>query len=307
MQPSSEIRGIIPVVPTPFDRDEELDLTSLRGLIDFAVQSGCPAACLPAYGSEFYKLSEAERPALIETAVRHAAGRIRIVAQSNHPSSKIAADIARRNECLGADVISIALPRQFSLGEEDQLRYAIRVVRAVTLPVLVQDFNPGGPSVGAAFSKRLKDAAPNFCYLKLEEPLMGLKVTQIREATADSVAVLEGWGGMHLLELVPAGIRGAIPGLAMCDLFQQLYLNLTCGEPAAAEHLFRHMLPQIVYSLQNMELFHHCEKRLLVARGLLRDAVVRDAGLSLDSSADAYINLLNRQVLDAASEFKASK
>jgi 4-hydroxy-tetrahydrodipicolinate synthase len=306
MQPSSEIRGIVPVVPTPFGRDEELDLEALRRLLDFAVESGCPAVCLPAFGSEFYKLSEAERAAVIDTAVSQAAGRLRIVAQSNHPSSKLAAEVARRNQDMGADVISVALPRQFALGEDDLLRYAVRVVRAVSVPVLIQDFNPGGPSVGATFAQRLKEAAPNFCYLKLEEPLMGPKVGQIREATADSVGIIEGWGGMHLLELLPAGIRGAMTGLAMCDLFQWLYGRLTAGKTEGAEDLFRHMLPQIVYSLQNIELFHHCEKRLLVARGLLREAVVRDAGLCLDRISDAYIDLLNRQVLAAAGHLTAS-
>ena len=306
MQLPSEIRGIVPVIPTPFDRDEELDLEALRKLVNFAADSGCPAACLPAFGSEFYKLSEAERSAVIETAVRQAAGRIRIVAQSNHPSSKLAAEIARRNEALGADVISVALPRQFALGEDDLLRYTVRVALAVSVPVLIQDFNPGGPSVGAVFAKRLKEAAPNFCYLKLEEPLMGAKVRQIREATADSVGVLEGWGGMHLLELLPVGICGVMPGLAMCDLFQWLFTKLTAGEVDGTESLFRQMLPQIVYSLQNMELYHHCEKRLLVARGLLQAAVVRDAALRLDASADAYIDLLNRQVRAAAGELTAS-
>jgi len=40
------------------------------------------------------------------------------------------------------------------------------------------------------------------------------------------------------------------------------------------------VLPQIVLSLQHMELFHHAEKRLLVARGILLEAVVRQLSLS---------------------------
>jgi 2-keto-3-deoxy-L-arabinonate dehydratase len=42
------IRGIVPVVPTPFTTEEELDLESLRGLVEFACQTAVPAICLPA-------------------------------------------------------------------------------------------------------------------------------------------------------------------------------------------------------------------------------------------------------------------
>jgi 2-keto-3-deoxy-L-arabinonate dehydratase len=299
---AGEIHGIVPVIPTPFDERDELDIESIHPLIDFAASTGVTAVCLPAYGSEFYKLSEAERMALIGAAIDAARGRVKIIAQSNHPSAKLAAEIARRNAGLGADAISFALPRMFSLAESDLLRYAEKVARSVTVPVLVQDFNPGGPSVGASFAQKLKQAAPNFRFLKLEEPLMGPKVQAIREATRDGVGVLEGWGGMYLLELLPAGICGVMPGLAMCDLFQLLVSRAAVGDAPGATALFTRMLPQIIYSLQNMELFHHCEKRLLVARGILAAARVRDATLSLDSGAVDYIEFLNREILAAAAE-----
>jgi len=254
---------------------------------------------LPAYGSEFYKLSENERTAVIETAVEQANGRAQVVAQSNHPSSRIAADVARRNQDLGANVISFALPRQFALAEIDQLRFAGTVTRAVNRPVLIQDFNPGGATVGAEFARRLTESTPNFAYLKLEEPMMGPKVRAIAEATRGHVGVLEGWGGMYLLELLPSGICGAMPGLALCDLFQELTRRALAGDDTGASELFRVVLPHIAYSLQNMELFHHCEKRLLARRGLIRDPVVREPALTLDATASDYIDRLIGDVLIA--------
>jgi 4-hydroxy-tetrahydrodipicolinate synthase len=127
--------------------------------------------------------------------------------------------------------------------------------------------------------------------------MMGPKVRAIREATNDAIGVLEGWGGMYLLELLPDGICGAMPGLAMCDLFVRLLQLAQSGKQQDAMSIFCSMLPQIVYSLQNMELFHHAEKRLLQARGLLQSTVVREPRLTLDVAADAYIQLLNVRVL----------
>lgn len=301
---SGDIHGIVPVIPTPFDDREEVDFEALGRLVDFAAGAGVTAACLPAYGSEFYKLSEQERSDVVRAAVKAAGGRIRIVAQSNHPSSRLAAEIAQRNEGAGAGAISFALPRMFALSEDDLLRYSERVACAVQVPVLIQDFNPGGATVGASFARRLKETAPNFRFLKLEEPCMGPKVRAIREATGGTVGVLEGWGGMYLLELLPSGICGAMPGLAMVDLFQALITAARNGNVAMACAQFERILPFIVFSLQNMELFHHAEKQLLVRRGVLRSARVREAALTIDETTRAYLDLLITRVADAVTASK---
>jgi 2-keto-3-deoxy-L-arabinonate dehydratase len=53
------LRGGVPIVPTPFTDREEVDHEALEGLV--AVSAGVKGVCLPAYGSEFYKLTEQER------------------------------------------------------------------------------------------------------------------------------------------------------------------------------------------------------------------------------------------------------
>jgi 4-hydroxy-tetrahydrodipicolinate synthase len=55
------VTGVVPVIPMPFLADEQIDQAALCRLIDFAVSCGVGAICLPAYGSEFYKLSDIER------------------------------------------------------------------------------------------------------------------------------------------------------------------------------------------------------------------------------------------------------
>jgi hypothetical protein len=48
---------------------------------------------------------------------------------------------------------------------------------------------------------------PNFKYLKLEEPLMIDKLVSIVDTVGDRVGVLEGWGGLYMLELIPKIVR----------------------------------------------------------------------------------------------------
>jgi hypothetical protein len=52
-------------------------------------------------------------------------------------------------------LIAMAIPRQFHLGDDDLLRYLTPILNAVDVPCLVQDFNPGGTTVGMSFITRL--------------------------------------------------------------------------------------------------------------------------------------------------------
>jgi len=292
-----EIQGIIPIVPTPFNKEEEIAWDDLRALIDFAAFAGACAACLPAYASEFYKLSDEERYQIVSEAVGHSAGRIPIIGQVNHASALRAIDMARKMQQCGASALCIAVPRLFPLTEHDLLRYFARVLDAISTVVIIQDFNPGGVCLSTQWIDRLHRQYPHFRYVKLEEPLMSGKVRSIREATNGGVGVITGWGGMYTIELIPAGICGVMPGLALTDVLALVFRHAVTGERHEAFRLFQRVLPQIVFSLQNIELFHHAEKLLLQARGILRETNVRDAGLELNESDKAHIEFLNTGIL----------
>lgn len=297
MSTAEHIRGVVSVLATPFDADEEIVHEDIAGQVDAAVAFGISAVCLPAYASEFYKLSEVERTDVVQTAARAAAGRIPVVGQSNHPSAKRAVEIARQNVEAGADVISFAIPRIFATPEADLLSYARTICESVEVPVLIQDFNPGGPTAGPAFCSALSKACPNFLYIKLEEPMMGPKLKAIREATEDRVGVLEGWGGMYMPELFGYGLAGAMPGLGHADVLKRVWDLGVGGDIDAALGVFDRVLAQIMYSLENMEFYLTMEKRLLAARGIIRNTGVRGLTLTPDPEALAYADLLNERVL----------
>ena len=292
-----ELKGIVPVLPTPFGPDDAIDLESLRRVVAFCAEKGLGAACIPAYASEFYKLTMAERHQLVETAVRAAGGKVQIIAQANHFSARLAGEIARRNEALGADIVSVAIPRMFDISEADVFRFLESVLESTSLPVLVQDFNPGGPTISAALARRVNEEYPHFRYLKLEQPLMAPRVVEILDETRGAVQVLEGWGGLYLLEGIRAGICGAMPALGVADVLQQTFDLASAGDMDAASDRFEPILPYLVFSLQNMELLLRMEKSLLVRRGLLASDRVRDATLTPDPKTEAYAAFLIDRVM----------
>jgi 4-hydroxy-tetrahydrodipicolinate synthase len=293
-----ELFGVVPIIPTPFENNEDIDEAALRRLIDFAVASKVEAVCLPAYASEFYKLSDEEKLYVVKIAVEQAAGRIQIIAQSNHPSLKVAIKLAQANVEAGADVVSLAEQSIFNLTDNSLKEYLSGFLSSIPgTPVLIQDFNPGGSSISVEFIKELMDEHSNFKYLKLEEPLGAQKFENIIKATEGKIGLFEGWGGLYMLELIPVGIRGVMPGLAMSDILQKVFRLRRNGEHAKAFDLFEKVMPQIFFSLQNMELFHYAEKELLVARGVLTNSISRKAAYNPDPSTVRYIKELNERIL----------
>jgi 4-hydroxy-tetrahydrodipicolinate synthase len=289
---AADVSGVVAVLVTPFDEDEKIVLDDVKRQVEAAVSFGIGGVCLPAYAGEFYKLTDDERVSVVSAAAEAAAGRIPVFAARN------AAALARRLVEQGADGISFALPRLFSVTEADLVDYASRICDAAGRPVLVQDFNPGGATVGASFCAALRSACPNFRYIKLEEPLLGPKLREIGEATGGAVRVLEGWGGMYLPELMTSGIAGVMPGLGHADVLNRIWALGKAGDMDGAMDVFDGVLAQIAFSLQNMELYLYVEKQLLLARGIVRNTGVRALTRAPDAETAAHAARLNDRVLD---------
>lgn len=296
--PQFNIDGVVPIIPTPFLRDGSIDWSSLKNLLNFAAGVGVSAVCLPAYASEFYKMTDSERMEVVVRALDFLNGDLPVIGQVNHLSTAYVSEMARNLELAGVSAISVAVPRLFNLPERDLLRYFDRILEAISIPLLIQDFNPGGSTVSLDFLKQLHRKHQHFRFLKLEEPMMAERIRAIVDETNGEIGVLEGWGGIYMIELIQAGIVGVMPGLAVADVLQLVWNRAHQGDLDGAYSAFLGVLPQINYSLQNMEFFHHAEKSLLTARGILPEVIVREATFSIGCHDQEHIDFLNRKVLE---------
>lgn len=299
---SLPIRGVVPILPTPFRSNDEVDFEALTALVDFSVAAGAAAVGTPAFGSEFYKLDESERLRILESVIAHADGRIPVIAQCNQHSPRHAARLARQAEQMGAAAVNVALPRAFPVSSGHLLAYARTVCESVSVPVVVQDWYPGGEPVGLPFVLELRKHCANFRYLKREEQGIGPLIRAIRLELGEEVGVFLGWGGMYVPELQPAGACGVMPGLALADIFVRIWKLASGNDWSRAYSLFAQISPYLQFSLQTFEQFHHSEKLLLNARGVLRSPAVRPVTIELDRDARCYLDKLIlelRPVLEA--------
>jgi dihydrodipicolinate synthase/N-acetylneuraminate lyase len=292
--------GPFPVLPAVFDSSGGLVLPAMARQIDFCELCGVEWVCVPAFGSEFYKLDPKERSALIAEVLRLAEGRVKVAVQCNHVHAPTAAALAKQAEADGASMISTAIPRGMPASEESVARYAVTVAGGTTRPVILQDWNPAGPSLSAEALCKIAAQCTNLAFIKLEEPSVAQRACILRDAAG--VRILTGWGGMYLLEQLPAGIAGVMPGLPLLDVFAAIWKSWQAGDQARVFRLQALVFPYIQFSLRNLEQFLHCEKILAVRRGLLPSAVVRDPTVALFpsevSSLDFIITEMMAQLAD---------
>lgn len=293
------IQGVVPILPTPFRADDEVDLDALGALVDFAITAGAAAVGTPAFGSEFYKLTDSERLCVLESVMARADGRIPVVAQCNHHAPRHAARLARQAEEMGAAAVNVALPRLFAASPGQMLAYARMVCESVSVPVVVQDWYPGGEPVGLPFALELHRHCANFRYLKREEPGIGPLIRAIQLELGGEVGVFLGWGGMHVPELQPSGACGVMPGLALADVLVRIWQLGACNQWSAAYSLFAPIAPYLQFSLQTFEQFHHSEKLLLCARKVLQSGAVRPVTIELSPDARSYLDKLILELLPA--------
>jgi dihydrodipicolinate synthase/N-acetylneuraminate lyase len=298
--------GVIPVMCTPFTASEAIDEAALRNEVDFTIHSGAVAVCAPAFGSEVYKLSDAERYRVAEVVVEQAAGRVPAVVGTSSGSLHGTVEFSRHAESIGAAVIMVAPPRMVTLGVGELTRFYEAVCNSVNIPVMLQDADFTGGGLPATLLADLAHRCPNFRFAKLENPMAGAKCRDTIRLSGSRVQVLYGWGGLNLFEGLAHGASGIMPGPSLTDLYVRTLQLYHAGQTEAARPLFHRCMPFLVFGLQHLELFIHMEKSVLVRRGIVPSSRMREPTLRLDPEYQALIDELVDIVVALAADVNKS-
>src|ERR1700681_831760 len=102
--------GLVHLPVTPFTPQARIDFDRLGKLLDFHIRNGADALALPTHAGESVSLTDAEKRALIEFAVKHSAGRALVIAHVSDAGTAIAAALARHAQEAGAAAVLATTP-----------------------------------------------------------------------------------------------------------------------------------------------------------------------------------------------------
>ncbi len=293
------LAGVLPVFQTPYHADESIDFDTLRQEIDWLFAQGADGIVL-AMVSEVLRLAGDEREQLAAAAVRFAAGRGAVVISVGAESSHVAESYTRHAQDAGADAVMAIPPISVALAEEELRRYYERIVRASSLPVIVQDASGyvGKPMSIELQARLLRDFGDRVLY-KPEAAPIGPRLTALLEGTGGRARVFEGSGGAALVDSFRRGVVGTMPGAEIIDAIVALWRALLEGDDVLIDRISSPVV-ELVSLQTSLDAFLAVEKYLLVKRGVLINAVVRGpVGYSLDEATRGKVDRLFDKVMQA--------
>ncbi|HEY8551629.1 MAG TPA: dihydrodipicolinate synthase family protein [Vicinamibacterales bacterium] len=291
------IRGIVPIVNTPFHDDGTLDLASQRRLVRFLVESGAHALGLFGNASEGYTLTEEERRILLRVIVKEVDGRVPLVVSSGHTGTDAAVWLSKEAQDAGAAALMVLPPYYMKTDGDGLLFYFDAISKAVSIPIMVQDAPAmTGVTMSPELLARLGREVEHVKLVKVEAPPTAGKIARLHALADGSLELLGGLNGHFLLEELERGAVGTMPGCDMTDAFLRVWQLWTDGDREAARREFDRMLPLIRYELQP-GMGVAVMKRNLCDAGIIASARVRHPTRTLDAMDIADVRRL-RQPLE---------
>ena len=159
--------GLVHLPVTPFAADRSIDYDRLGRLIDFHIRNGADALALPTHVGESVSLTDSEKRALVEFAVKHIAARLPLIAHVSEAGTAVAAALARHAQDAGAAAILATTPYYWTPPPEMILEHFAQIGAAVRLPFLVHNApdEMSGIRVSAELMLKLIGRLENFAGL----------------------------------------------------------------------------------------------------------------------------------------------
>lgn len=243
------LTGILPVAPTPFLDDGQVDEQGMKNVLDCMIDQGVDAICILANYSEQFLLSDAERATLTRLSLEHVAGRVPVIVTVSHFSTGVVVARAKEAEALGAGMLMM-MPPYHGVGlipaEAGIFEHFAAVSEAITIPIMVQDAPLSGCSLSVPLLARMAQEIENVSYFKIETPFAADKLAALIEAGgADIVGPFDGEEAATLLADLDAGCTGTMTSALQPERIRPIVTRFLEGDRAGALERWTECLPLI--------------------------------------------------------------
>jgi len=260
------VPGIHAILYAMFDCDERLDRSAMRRQIEISIAAGAHGICALGLATEVAKLREDERRQIMAWVAEDVARRVPVgfTIYGNSVAEQCAQ--AKSAEAAGADWIILQPPTVGAFFAAEYIRFFGRVADATGLAVAIQNAPAyfGGRGLSATEFAELVRQHPNVKLMKGEASAVDIK--PLIDVTGGRVPVLNGRGGLELVDNLRAGCAGFILAPDLIDRTVEIYRRFASGDESGAETLYAEILPTIVFMMQSLEALICYGKRVFAAR-----------------------------------------
>lgn len=291
-------KGVLPIAPTIFHENGDLDLEGNRRVMDLMVDQGVDGICILANFSEQFLLTDAEREEVMHLSIEQVAGRVPVIVTTSHFSTRIAAARAKAAADAGAKMLMMMPPYHGALlkaDEQGMIEHFKMVTDACGLPVILQDAPLSGVQLTVPFMVRLAKEVPLVRYFKIEVPGTAGKLRSLIAAGGDAVVgPFDGEEGITLMADLDAGATGTMTSAMIPDLVKPILTAFFAGDRAKAMELYARVLP--IINFENRQCGLRSAKAVMKEGGVIRSDAVRHPLTALHPDTRAQLLELARQL-----------
>ena len=235
--------GTYTAIVTPF-RHGRVDDAALASLIKAQIRGGVDGVVPVGTTGESPTVTVEEHIELIAATVRHASGKIKVIAGTGGNSTGEAIYLTQEAERAGADASLQVAPYYNKPTQEGLFQHFKAIAQATRLPVILYSV-PGrcGVEIGVGTVSRLAKACANIVGIKEAGGNVD-RVSQLRQALEPKFVILSGDDSMTL-PFMAVGARGVISvasNIIPREVSQLVRYSLA-GEPAKALKLHERYYP----------------------------------------------------------------
>ena len=291
------LSGVLPILPTIFAANGEIDEAATRRVLDYIVAAGAHGIVFPGLASEYDRLTRDERLHMTRLIGEWIGGRVPFVVGATAPATDEAIAYADRGARAGATAAMILTPHNL-VDDMAAMADFFRAAHAGSGIAIMLQNAPPPMGVGLPLSKisELAHAVDGIRFVKEEALPSGQRITQLTNLAGASLdAVFGGAGGRYLIDELGRGAEGTMPACEITELHVAMLGRFHGGDETGARDLFERTLP-----LLNMQAVFRWRltKAVLQRRGLIDCTFVRAPGPELDRHDHAELDALLARLAD---------
>ncbi len=293
----SELRGVLPILPTIFTASGAVDEAGTRRVLDYIVAAGAQGVVFPGFASEYDTLTSDERLHLTARIGEWLGGRIPFVVGASTGDTQEAIAYTEAGARAGAVAAMILTPRTFASDLGAMAGFFGAAHEGSGIAIMLQNA-PAPMGIGLPLEQvaALAREVEGIRFVKEEAPPSGQRITRLTELAGDSLdAVFGGAGARHVIDELARGARGTMPASEITELHVRMLADFASGAQDSARDLFERTLP-----LLNMQAIFRWRltKAVLQRRGLIESSFVRAPGPELDRYDRAELDALLARLAD---------
>ncbi|SMX29233.1 L-2-keto-3-deoxyarabonate dehydratase [Pelagimonas phthalicica] len=273
----SPLTGILPVAPTPFLDDGQVDEDGMRRVLDCMIDQGVDAICILANYSEQFVLSDEERARLMRICLDHVAGRVPVIVTVSHFYTGIVVERAKAAQSLGASMVMM-MPPYHGVGlvpaEAGIFEHFQAVSDAIDIPIMVQDAPLSGCQLSVPLLVRMAKELEQVRYFKMEMPFAADKIATLIDQGGSAIeGPFDGEEAATLLADLDAGCTGTMTSGLQCEHIGKIIRSYLAGDKEAALAQWTACLPLINH--ENRQCGLRACKTVMKAGGVIKSDHVR--------------------------------